>query len=124
MVALDLPEQYTLPVSRSDWPELLAGRESLLPEGSIPCVLTEFGELFVTQIDGKVGMLQVSCFQYQVVAKALLKVRMVEAGEVLSDPWNRIAEVVAVSTNRVMTVADPLPRSTRRMYRLVTPQRN
>jgi hypothetical protein len=48
----------------------------------------------------------------------------VEASEVLSDPWNRIAEVGAISTNRVMTVANPLPRSTRRVHRLVTPQRN
>jgi len=31
--------------------------------------LTKFGEVFFSQPDGKIGMLQVSGFQYQVVAK-------------------------------------------------------
>jgi hypothetical protein len=63
-----IQEQYTLPVSRSDWPELLADWKPLLPEGATPWLLTKFGELFVTQVDGKIGMLQVSGFQYQMVA--------------------------------------------------------
>jgi hypothetical protein len=48
----------------------------------------------------------------------------VEASDVVGGPWNRIAEVVAVSTNRIVTVPDPQPRTAQRVYRLVTPRRN
>jgi hypothetical protein len=65
----EISSQYTLPVSRPDWPGLLADWRSLVPEGSSPWLLTKFGDLFVTQPDGKIGMLQVSNFQYAVVAK-------------------------------------------------------
>lgn len=69
MTLPDIPNQYTLPVSRPDWPILLADWQSLMPEGWSPWLLTKFGELFVTQPDGKIGMLQVSGFQYAIVAK-------------------------------------------------------
>jgi hypothetical protein len=65
----DIPSQYTLPVARADWPILLADWRALLPEGFAPWVLTKFGELFISQPDAKIGMLQVSSFQYAVVAK-------------------------------------------------------
>jgi hypothetical protein len=48
----------------------------------------------------------------------------VETSEALSGPWHRLAEVVAVSSNRVITVADPPPRPSQRVYRLVTPRVN
>jgi hypothetical protein len=69
MTLPDIPNQYTLPVSRPDWPSLLADWQSLMPGGWSPWLLTKFGELFVTQPDGKIGMLQVSGFQYAIVAK-------------------------------------------------------
>lgn len=69
MALPNIPERYLLPVSRTDWPELLSDWRSLLPEGSTPWLLTKFGELFVVEHDEQVGMLQVSAFQYQVVAK-------------------------------------------------------
>ena len=65
----DIPSQYTLPVARPDWPLLLADWKPLLPEGFAPWLLTKFGELFISQPEGKIGMLQVSSFQYAVVAK-------------------------------------------------------
>jgi len=64
-----IPSQYTLSVARSDWALLLADWRSLLPEGFAPWLLTKFGELLVSQPDGKIGMLQVSSFKYAVVAK-------------------------------------------------------
>ncbi len=64
-----IPEQYLLPADRSDWAELLANWQPLIPRQSIPWLLTKFGEVFFHQPDGKIGMLQVSGFQYQVVAK-------------------------------------------------------
>jgi hypothetical protein len=66
---LDIPQQYVLPVSRTDWAELLADWQPLLPPHASPWLLTKFGEVFFVQQDGRVGMLQVSGFQYQVVAK-------------------------------------------------------
>ncbi len=69
MTPLDIPERYVLPVARSDWAELLADWQSLIPQQSSRWLLTKFGELFFCQPDGKIGMLQVSGFQYQVVAK-------------------------------------------------------
>jgi hypothetical protein len=48
----------------------------------------------------------------------------VEASAVVTGPWDRIAEVVAVPTSRVVTVPDPFPHSSQRVYRLVTPRRN
>lgn len=64
----EIPTQYTLPVSRSDWPVLLADWQSLIPQGSSLWLLTKFGDLFFTQPDEKIGMLQVSGFLYSVVA--------------------------------------------------------
>ncbi|MFO1514066.1 MAG: DUF1851 domain-containing protein [Verrucomicrobiota bacterium] len=69
MAPLDIPQQYVLPVSRTDWAELLVDWQPLLSPGYSLWLLTKFGEVFVIQPDGKVGMLQVSGFQYQVVAK-------------------------------------------------------
>jgi hypothetical protein len=69
MTLPDIPEHYTIPVSRPDWPLLLTDWRPLLPEGFEPWLVTKFGELLVLQQDGKIGMLQVSGFQYQVVAK-------------------------------------------------------
>lgn len=64
-----IPEQYVLPVARNDWAELFADWQPLLPPNSSPWILTKFGEVFLLQKDSKIGMLQVSGFQYQVVAK-------------------------------------------------------
>jgi hypothetical protein len=69
MLQLDIPEQYVLPVTRSDWGELLAAWQPIIPQRSSPWILTKFGEIFFCHEDGKIGMLQVSGFQYQVVAK-------------------------------------------------------
>ena len=69
MKAPEIPERYILPVVRSDWAELLADWQPLIPPQSIPWLLTKLGEVFFHQPDGKIGMLQVSSFQYQVVAK-------------------------------------------------------
>jgi hypothetical protein len=60
---------YTLPIERSDWDALLADWSSLIPPGSSPWLLSRFGELFFEQADRKIGMLQVSGFEYSVVAK-------------------------------------------------------
>jgi hypothetical protein len=69
MTLPDIPQQYTLPTSRADWAELFVDWQPLLPQHSSPWLLTKFGEVFLCQQDGRVGMLQVSGFQYQVVAK-------------------------------------------------------
>jgi hypothetical protein len=69
MALPDIPERYLLPVARSDWAELLVEWLPLLPREPSLWLLTKFGELFICQQDSKVGMLQVSAFQYQVVAK-------------------------------------------------------
>jgi hypothetical protein len=66
---VEIPEGYILPVARSDWDELLAEWQSIIPKKSSPWLLTKFGEIFFCHDDGKIGMLQVSGFQYQVVAK-------------------------------------------------------
>jgi len=65
----DIPERYILPADRSDWTDLLVDWQTLIPELSSPWLLTKFGEVFFCQPDGKIGMLQVSGFQYQVVAE-------------------------------------------------------
>jgi len=69
MILPELPQQYLLPVSRTDWPALLTDWKPLLPDGATPWLFTKFGELFLNQRDSKVGMLQVSGFQYKVVAE-------------------------------------------------------
>jgi hypothetical protein len=37
MTLPDIPKRYTISASRSDWPELLADWQALLPTGSMPC---------------------------------------------------------------------------------------
>jgi hypothetical protein len=69
MTLADL-QPYLLPTDRDDWDVLLAHWRPLIPEGSSRWLLSRFGELFVEQVDGTIGMLQVSGFQYQVVAKS------------------------------------------------------
>jgi hypothetical protein len=69
MTALEIPERYILSPSRSDWPDLFADWRALIPHNSSPWLLTKFGEVFFSQENGQIGMLQVSGFQYQVVAK-------------------------------------------------------
>lgn len=69
MTILDIPERYVLPASRPDWTDLLADWQPLIPQESSLWLLTKFGEVFFCQPDGKIGMLQVSAFQYHVVAK-------------------------------------------------------
>jgi len=65
----DVPDHYVLPVVRPDWAELLADWQPLISGQLSPWLLTKFGELFFCQPDGKIGMLQISGFQYQIVAK-------------------------------------------------------
>lgn len=60
---------YTLPVQRADWDSLLVDWSSLIPSGSTRWLLSKFGELFLEHADGKIGMLQVSAFRYEIVAK-------------------------------------------------------
>lgn len=67
MALPDISERYILPAVRPDWEELLADWQPLLPPQRSPWLLTKFGELFFCHQDGKIGMLQVSGFQYQVV---------------------------------------------------------
>lgn len=86
MMPPEIPRQYTLPVSRPDWPMLLADWQPLIPQGASLWLLTKFGDLFFAQPDGKVGMLQVTGFQYAVVAKDQTDFR-----EWLVDP-DKIAE--------------------------------
>jgi len=69
MTLPDIPERYILPPGRLDWAELLAEWQPLLPQHFEPWLLTRFGEVFFCHLDGRIGMLQVSGFQYQVVAK-------------------------------------------------------
>ncbi len=69
MILPDIPERYVLPANRTDWAELLADWRPLLPQQISPWLLTRFGEVFLCEPDGRIGMLQVSGFQYQVVAK-------------------------------------------------------
>lgn len=61
-------QDYLLPTERDDWDELLAPWAELVPESSSRWLLSRFGEVFLEQADGKIGMLQVSSFQYEVVA--------------------------------------------------------
>src|SRR4051812_39879798 len=65
----DIPQKYVLSSERTDWAELLTDWQPLIPRLASLWLLTRFGELFFCQTDGKVGMLQVNGFQYQVVAK-------------------------------------------------------
>ena len=65
----EISERYLLPVDRPDWDVLLGEWGTLLPPRYTPWLLTKFGELFVEESDGKIGMLQVSAFRYEVVAK-------------------------------------------------------
>jgi hypothetical protein len=69
VMTLDISEQYILPVARPDWDELLAEWQAIIPPGSSPWLLTKFGESIFCHDDGRIGILQVSGFQYQVVAK-------------------------------------------------------
>jgi hypothetical protein len=62
-------DRYLLPIERSDWDALLANWTSLIPAGSCRWLMSRFGELFFEHKDGKIGMLQVSAFGYQIVAK-------------------------------------------------------
>ena len=62
-------DRYLLPVERDDWSELLRDWAELIPAKTTRWLLSRFGELFLEQQDGKIGMLQVSAFQYQVVAQ-------------------------------------------------------
>ena len=62
-------EQFTLPINRPDWDQLLNDWRPLIPEGARPWLLTKFGELFFVQSNDEIGMLQVSAFSYAVVAK-------------------------------------------------------
>jgi hypothetical protein len=65
----DIPEQYLLPVERTDYSEILVEWQPLLPADTTPWLLTRFGEVFFAERQGNIGMLQVSTFRYQVVAK-------------------------------------------------------
>jgi hypothetical protein len=65
----EIPLQYVLPAFRPDWAELLVDWQPLLPPHASPWLLTKFGEVFLVQEDGKIGVLQVSAFHYAVVAK-------------------------------------------------------
>jgi hypothetical protein len=69
MTLPDIPDRYVLPVGRSDWDQLLPDWRPLIPQEGSPWLLTKFGELFFSQSNGRIGMLQISGFQYQVVAK-------------------------------------------------------
>jgi hypothetical protein len=68
-MTLDDLTPYTLPVQRADWGSLLVEWTPLLPAESSRWLLSRFGELFFEHADGKIGMLQVSAFRYEVVAK-------------------------------------------------------
>jgi hypothetical protein len=62
-------ERFLLPVERNDWNELLAAWKPLIPLESSRWLLSRFGELFLEHKDGKIGVLQVSSFQYKIIAK-------------------------------------------------------
>ena len=69
MTRLEIPQQYVLPTARTDWPEVFADWQSLLSPRATIWLLTKFGEVFFVHEDRKIGMLQVSGFKYQIVAK-------------------------------------------------------
>jgi hypothetical protein len=69
MLKREIPEKYILPPVRSDWSELLSDWQPLIPQSSLMWLLTKFGEIFFCHQDEKIGMLQVSAFQYKTVAK-------------------------------------------------------
>ena len=60
---------YTLPVDRTDWDALLVEWQPLVPARASRWILSRFGEVFFEHADGKIGMLQVSSFRYEIVAK-------------------------------------------------------
>jgi hypothetical protein len=66
--ALALPK-FTLPFENLNWDELLIDWRPLIPAAARPWMLTKFGELFFAHADGKIGMLRVSDFSYEIVAK-------------------------------------------------------
>jgi T6SS immunity protein Tdi1, C-terminal len=69
MALPEIPAGYILPAVRPDWEKLLVDWQPLLPPQRSLWLLTKFGEVFFCHQDGKIGMLQVSGFQYKVVAK-------------------------------------------------------
>jgi hypothetical protein len=62
-------QKYLLTIERNDWNEILRDWSELIPANSTRWLLSSFGELFFIQPDGRIGQLQVSAFQYQVVAQ-------------------------------------------------------
>lgn len=69
MTLPEIPERYIIPAARPDWAELLVDWQPLIPNSSSLWLLTMFGEVFFCHQDGKIGMLKVGGFQYEVVAK-------------------------------------------------------
>ena len=69
MTLPDIPDRYILSAVRPDWADLLVHWQSLIPAQTPPWLLTKFGEIFFCHPDGKIGMLQVGGFRYEVVAR-------------------------------------------------------
>lgn len=69
MTLPEIPNRYILSMDRLNWTELLLDWLPLIPRQSDPWLLTKFGEVFFCHPDGKIGMLQVSSFKYECVAK-------------------------------------------------------
>jgi len=92
----------------SNWAEYIAGTN--------PTDALSYLRIEGPALDGETVLLQFFAVADQTYA--------VEAADALGSSWSRIAEVVSVPTNRVVTVPDPLPRATQRVYRLVTPRLN
>jgi hypothetical protein len=107
-------QKYLLPVERGDWSELLSSWSELLPSDASPWLLSRFGELFMEQADNKIGMLQVSGFQYHIVAE-----HKQDFEEWLADPDKMAEWFLAPLVDRLVSVGKILP--TENCYSFITP---
>jgi hypothetical protein len=110
----DVSEKYLLPVERNDWPELLREWRVIVPEGSTPWVLSRFGELFLREPDGRIGMLQVSGFRYEIVAQHKLDFQ-----EWLENPDKMSEWFLAPLVDRLVALGKSLTDG--RCYSFITP---
>ena len=107
-------QNYLLPVERDDWHELLTPWAELLPKNSSPWLLSRFGELFMEQADGRIGMLQISGFQYLVVAEYKQ-----DFEEWLTDPDKLTEWFLAPLVDHLVSAGKSLP--TGKCYSFITP---
>jgi len=111
---LDDIQKYLLPIDHVDWDQLLASWRELIPSDSRRWLLSRFGELFLEQSDGKIGMLQVTGFQYEVVAE-----NKQDFVEWLDDPDKMTVWFLAPLVDRLVSQGKCLPPG--QCYSFITP---